>query len=442
MTLFLAIALLTALVTFGGSIIVWKLSLKYKLYPKIRERDVHTRPTPRLGGVAMFVGILIAFGAAAFVSTLGSSRFSNIAIVFQNPGQILAILGAALLIVIVGVADDIWDLDWTTKLAAQFLAAGLITWQGVSIVSLPIGGITVGSSWMFAIITVFVIVLVMNAVNFIDGLDGLVAGVALIANGVFFLYSYLLVQQTSPTNYFNLASLVAIILVGACAGFLPLNWHPAKLFMGDAGALLIGLLMATSAVAVTGQLNPTGVGLNQFVAAFIPILLPFAVLVIPLLDFGLAVMRRLRAGKSPFSADRKHLHHRLLDMGHSHLHAVLILYGWTAVASIGCLLTYVFPVYFKISSLWAILALFIGFVICAVITLAPLGRRKRLTVAAEAVAIDEVPAADVAGLDELAGSEASARPDLHDAAALDPAGSPASAQDGSVESSDPEPGAR
>ena len=362
--------------------------------------------------------------------------FRSVSIIFQNPNQMLAILGAALLIVLIGVADDIWDLDWTTKLAAQFLAAGLITWQGVSIVSLPIGGITVGSSWMFAIITVFVIVLVMNAVNFIDGLDGLVAGVALIANGVFFLYSYLLVQQTSPTNYFNLASLVAIILVGACAGFLPLNWHPAKLFMGDAGALLIGLLMATSAVAVTGQLNPTGVGLNQFVAAFIPILLPFAVLVIPLLDFGLAVMRRLRAGKSPFSADRKHLHHRLLDMGHSHLHAVLILYGWTAVASIGCLLTYVFPVYFKISSLWAILALFVGFVICAVITLAPLGRRKRLTVAAEAESVDEIPAADVAGLDELAGSEASV------AAARDSAGSPASAQDGSVESGDPEPGAR
>ncbi|MEF3404350.1 MraY family glycosyltransferase [Agromyces sp. CCNWLW203] len=434
MTLFLAIALLTALVTFGGSIIVWKLSLKYKLYPKIRERDVHTRPTPRLGGVAMFVGILIAFGAAAFISTLGSSRFSNIAIVFQNPGQILAILGAALLIVIVGVADDIWDLDWTTKLAAQFLAAGLITWQGVSIVSLPIGGITVGSSWMFAIITVFVIVLVMNAVNFIDGLDGLVAGVALIANGVFFLYSYLLVQQTSPTNYFNLASLVAVILVGACAGFLPLNWHPAKLFMGDAGALLIGLLMATSAVAVTGQLNPTGVGLNQFVAAFIPILLPFAVLVIPLLDFGLAVMRRLRAGKSPFSADRKHLHHRLLDMGHSHLHAVLILYAWTAVASVGCLLTYVFPVYFKISSLWALLALFIGFVICAVFTLAPLGRRKRLTVAAEAEAVADVPEADATGLDELAGTAA--------AVAADSANRPAAAQDGSVDSGDPEPGAR
>jgi UDP-GlcNAc:undecaprenyl-phosphate/decaprenyl-phosphate GlcNAc-1-phosphate transferase len=397
MTLFLALALVAALVTFGGSVLVWKLSLKYRLYPKIRDRDVHTRPTPRLGGIAMFVGILAAIGAAAFVSTLGSSRFSIVSIVFQNPSQILAILGAALLIVLIGVADDIWDLDWTTKLAGQFIAAGLIAWQGVAIVSLPIGGITVGSSWMSAAITVFAIVLVMNAINFIDGLDGLVAGVALIANGVFFLYTYLLVQQTSPLNYFNLASLLAIVLVGACAGFLPLNWHPAKLFMGDAGALLIGLLMATSAIAVTGQLNPTGVGFDQLFAAFIPILLPFAVLVIPLLDFGLAVMRRLRAGKSPFAADRKHLHHRLLDMGHSHLNAVLIFYAWTAVASIGCLLTYVFPVYLNIDSGWAFLLLGIGFLICAALTLAPLGRRKRLTVAAEA----EASEADVAVFDEL-----------------------------------------
>ena len=401
MTLFLALALLTALVTFGGSLLVWKLSLKYRLYPKIRERDVHTRPTPRLGGVAMFVGILIAVGAAAFISSLGSTRFSNVSIIFQNPGQMLAILGAALLIVVIGVADDIWDLDWTTKLAGQFIAAGLIAWQGVTLVSLPIGGITVGSSWMSAIITVFTIVLVMNAINFIDGLDGLVAGVALIANGVFFLYTYLLVQQTSPLNYFNLASLLAIILVGACAGFLPLNWHPAKLFMGDAGALLIGLLMATSAIAVTGQINPGSVGLDQLFAAFMPIILPFAVLIIPLLDFGLAVARRLRAGKSPFAADRKHLHHRLLDMGHSHLNAVLIFYGWTAVASVGCLLTYVFPVYFGIDSVWAFVLLAIGFLVCAAITLAPLGRRKRLTVAAEA---DERLVADPAH-DELDGRD-------------------------------------
>ena len=215
---------------------------------------------------------------------------------------------------------------------------------------------------------------------------------------MFFLYTYLLVQKTSPLNYFNLASLLAIVLVGACVGFLPLNWHPAKLFMGDAGALLIGLLMATSAIAVTGQIDPASLGCGELFPAFIPIILPFAVLVIPLLDFGLAVVRRLRAGKSPFAADRKHLHHRLLDMGHSHLNAVLIFYAWTAVASIGCLLSFVFPVYLGIDSGWAFLLLGLGFLACAAITLAPLGRRKRLTVAAEAESVD-VPEAIV--FDEL-----------------------------------------
>jgi UDP-GlcNAc:undecaprenyl-phosphate GlcNAc-1-phosphate transferase len=431
MTLFLALALVAALVTFGGSVLVWKLSLKYRLYPKIRERDVHTRPTPRLGGIAMFVGIVAAIGAAAFVSTLGSTRFSIVSIVFQNPGQMLAILGAALLIVLIGVADDIWDLDWTTKLAGQFIAAGLIAWQGVAIVSLPIGGITVGSSWMSATITVFTIVLVMNAINFIDGLDGLVAGVALISNGVFFLYTYLLVQKTSPLNYFNLASLLAIVLVGACVGFLPLNWHPAKLFMGDAGALLIGLLMSTSAIAVTGQIDPASLGLDELFPAFIPIILPFAVLLIPLLDFGLAVVRRLRAGKSPFAADRKHLHHRLLDMGHSHLNAVLIFYAWTAVASVGCLLSFVFPVYFGIDSAWAFLLLGLGFLVCAAITLAPLGRRKRLTVAAEAepVETDGVPFDEFERARDAGGAHA----------AEHVATTPGQAR--SVESSDPEPGA-
>jgi UDP-GlcNAc:undecaprenyl-phosphate GlcNAc-1-phosphate transferase len=401
MTLFVALAVFAAVVSFIGSIVVWKLGLKYRLYPKIRDRDVHTTPTPRLGGIAIFVAILAAFAAAGIVSALGGSRFSLVAIIFDDPIQVLSILGAALMIVLLGVADDLWDLDWMTKLAGQFIAAGLIAWQGVSIVSLPIGGISVGSSWMSAVITVFTIVLVMNAVNFIDGLDGLVAGVALIANGVFFIYSYLLVQETSPFNYFNLASLIAIVLVGALAGFLPLNWHPAKLFMGDAGALLVGLLMATSAIAVTGQINPGAVGLEELFAAFIPIILPFAVLVIPLLDFGLAVVRRLRAGKSPFAADRKHLHHRLLDMGHSHLHAVLIFYAWTAVVAVGCLMTYVFPVYLGIDASWAFLLLGVGFLLCAVFTLAPLGRRKRLTVAAE-----ETPVADLPGLDELAGPAA------------------------------------
>ena len=239
---------ISALVTFGLSVLIWKLSTKFRLYPAIRARDVHTQPTPRLGGIAMFLGILVAFAVASQVSWFH--------LVFVNPGPIYAILGAALIIVLIGVADDIWDLDWMTKLAGQIIAAGLLAWQGVQLVSLPIGGLTVGSAYMSLVLTVLAVVLVMNAVNFIDGLDGLVAGVAIIANGVFFVYSYILARVIGEAEYFNLASLISAILIGACLGFLPLNWHPAKLFMGDAGALLVGLLMATSAISVTSNIDP------------------------------------------------------------------------------------------------------------------------------------------------------------------------------------------
>ena len=364
MLLFLLMALVAAVVTFALGFMIWRLSLKYHWYPTIRARDVHTRPTPRLGGIAMFVGLLAAFAVA---SQIGYFR-----LVFDDPVPILAILGAAGLIVAMGVIDDIWDLDWMTKLAGQFVAAGLVAWKGVTILSIPIGEIALFSSNVSLILTILAIVLVMNAINFIDGLDGLLVGVALIANGVFFLYTYLLWRDISPSNYFNLASLIAVVLVGMCVGILPLNWHPARMFIGDAGALLIGLLMATGAIAVTGSIDPANISRSQFLPAFIPILLPFAVLIVPVVDFSMAVIRRLRAGKSPFSADRKHLHHRLLDMGHSHFHAVLIFYVWTAVFSIGFLLFYL------VQPNWiAAVFLAVGLIVSLIVTLAPLGRRNR-----------------------------------------------------------------
>lgn len=363
---YMLVTVTAAAVTYGLAVLTWKLSTKYRLYPKIRERDVHTRPTPRLGGVAMFLGIVVAFALA--------SQVPQLSLVFANPGQVIGLLGAALIIVLIGVADDIWDLDWMTKLAGQIIAAGLLAWQGIQLSTLPIGGQTIVSPWISLSLTIFVVVLVMNAINFIDGLDGLVAGVALISNGVFFVYVYLL-QAQAQTEYFNLASLTTAALIGACIGFLPLNFHPAKLFMGDAGALLVGLLMAASAISVTGNVNSDAISQPDkftayFLPAFLPILLPFAVLIVPLLDFGLAVVRRLRAGKSPFTADRMHLHHRLLDMGHSHLYAVLIFYGWTLVVSVGVLGYMFLPWY------WATLIIAVGLVICTAITLAPLSRRK------------------------------------------------------------------
>jgi UDP-GlcNAc:undecaprenyl-phosphate GlcNAc-1-phosphate transferase len=372
-----------AVVTFGLSMLIWKLSTRFQLHPKIRDRDVHTRPTPRLGGIAMFIGIVAAFAVG--------SRLPQLSIVFSEPGKILAVLGAAAIIVAIGVVDDIWDLDWLTKLAGQIIAAALLAWQGIQIVQLP--GLqntsVLLSPYMFLAITVFLVVLVMNAVNFIDGLDGLVAGVAIIANSVFFVYSYVVTYgPTDQSAYFNLPQFVSAVLIGACVGFLPLNWHPAKLFMGDAGALLVGLLMATSTIGFTGNLDLRPLSDKELLPAFIPILLPFAVLVIPLLDFGLAVFRRLRAGKSPFSADRLHLHHRLLDMGHSHLHAVLIFYAWTATASVGLLL-------FLFTPSWvAIVVTVTGLVVCTIVTLTPLSRRK----AAEA-AVQSAPSVITADTD-------------------------------------------
>lgn len=355
---------ISAVVTWGLSVVIWKLSAKYRLYPAIRERDVHSTPTPRLGGVAMFLGILVAFAVASQVSWFH--------LVFAKPGQVFAILGAALIIVLIGVADDIWDLDWLTKLTGQIIAAGLLVWQGVQLVTLPIGGVTVVPPMIGLVVTVAAVVLVMNAVNFIDGLDGLVAGVAIIANGVFFVYSYLLANAVGEAEYFNLASLITAVLIGACIGFLPLNWHPAKLFMGDAGALLVGLLMATSAISVTGYIDTNSLDSGKVLApALIPILLPIAILIVPLLDFILAVTRRLRAGKSPFAADRKHLHHRLLDMGHTHFQSVLIIYGWTAVLSVGTLLFLFLP------ASWVFLILAVGVAVCTWVTLAPALKRKK-----------------------------------------------------------------
>jgi len=362
MRAYLLIMLAAAAVTFVGTYLVLKLAHKYKIYPQIRSRDVHTKPTPRLGGVAMF------FGFAAAVLVAGSLGWFES--VFAEPVHILAILAAAFLITVIGFLDDLYDLDWSLKLAGQFVVAGILAWQGVQIVSLPVAGLTIGSFGISFVVTVFLTVLVMNAVNFIDGLDGLVAGVVLIGTVVFFAYSYLLAKQTSPTNYFNLASLISAIVIGMCVGFLPYNWHRAKIFMGDTGAMLLGLLMATSALTVTGQIDPTLVSRGEIVPAFIPLVLPLAILVLPLLDFSWAVLRRLRAGKSPFSADRLHLHHRLQDFGHSHLGAVVVFYVWTAVISGSCLLFFFLPV-------WNVVGIFsIGVVTALIYTVRPVIKRK------------------------------------------------------------------
>jgi len=373
--LYLLTALVTALITCGFSFVVWRLALRFKWYPAVRDRDVHTRPTPRLGGVAMLLGIVAAL--------LLSRLIGFFDIFWTEPRVVWSVIAATLLIAFVGLADDIWDLDWFLKLGAQFVAAAIIAvGGGVQIYALPINGITLFSSGMSIFLTMFAIVIVMNAVNFIDGLDGLVAGVCLIANGVFFVYSYLLVRDAGATSYANLGTFLAVVLVGACAGFLPINWNPARMFMGDTGALVVGLLMATSAIAITGQLPPAALdqditGRSQIIGTLIPLLLPVLVVGLPLADFGMAIIRRTARGKSPFSPDREHLHHRMLDRGHSVREAVLVFYALSAIASLTMLLMYIFTGedWFGrhwIGEYWIAVAYgVVGFAACLVLAIVP-----------------------------------------------------------------------
>lgn len=365
MRFYALIIVITAVVSFVSCWGIYRLAMKHKWHPPVRARDVHTRPKPRLGGIGMFVSVLVALAVA--------SQISWFDLVYAAPGRIWGIVGAAVIIVVMGVIDDFVDLDWMIKLGVQILGGVVLALSGVAITTLPIGGVLVPSQWLSVMGTVLAIVLVMNAVNFIDGLDGLVAGVTIIANGIFLIYSYLLTDELQ-TSRFGLGALLSAIIVGACLGFLPWNWNPSKMFMGDGGALLVGLLMASSTIAVTGEVDPGAVNRNELIPAFMPLIFPFAVMIVPIADFTLAVARRLAAGKSPFSADRKHLHHRLLDMGHTQRRAVLVFYAWATVIGTTALVAFVAP------SPWAWgTFMFAGLVLCIWLTVAPIAsQRKRL----------------------------------------------------------------
>ncbi|GAA2021326.1 MraY family glycosyltransferase [Pseudokineococcus marinus] len=334
MRAYLLVLVTAAAVTYLCTPLARRLAERLGAMSPVRDRDVHSVPTPRLGGTAMLAGL-----AAAVV--LGSQLPFLDGVYAESRGP-WAVLGAAALVSLLGVADDVWGLDALAKLGGQVLAASLLAWQGVQLLSLPVFGVTVGSGPTFFALTVVAVLVAVNAVNFIDGLDGLAAGVMLISGSAFFVYTYLLSQDASPEDYSNLATLVVAALVGCCLGFLPHNLHPARIFMGDSGSMLLGLLLAASGVAASG-VDPTVVSRAQVVPVFLPILLPLAVLLLPLLDLVWAVVRRLAKGQSPFTPDRLHLHHRLLDLGHSHGRAVGVMYAWAAVISFGAVSTAFVP---------------------------------------------------------------------------------------------------
>lgn len=326
-----AVALAT---TYLLATVARELAMRVGAYAKVRDRDVHEVPIPYFGGVAMLGGL----GAGYAVATQ-LPRFSAYNLDFPLFEDVRAALAGGAVICLVGVVDDIFELDALTKFAGEVLAAVVTVALGIQMnwIPLPSGSdmstFSLGS--LGAVLAVLFIVATVNAVNFVDGLDGLAAGMVGIGAVTFFAYSVVLITS----NAINLASAAALLtaaLAGACFGFLPHNFSPAKMFMGDSGALLIGFVLASAAISVSGSYSQTNIRAGiagaapSLVPAALPLVIPVAMLAVPFLDMLLAVIRRTRAGRSPFSPDRKHLHHRLLEVGHTQRRAVLVMYLWTA----------------------------------------------------------------------------------------------------------------
>ncbi|MEV1044913.1 MraY family glycosyltransferase [Streptomyces sp. NPDC049916] len=328
----------TAAVTYLLTGPVRKFAIAIGAMPAIRARDVHREPTPRLGGIAMFGGLCAGLIVADHLFNLNG--------VFELSNEPRALLSGAALIWLIGVLDDKFEIDALIKLGGQMIAAAVMVIQGLTILWLPIPGVgTVAlTQWQGTLLTVALVVITINAVNFVDGLDGLAAGMVCIASTAFFLYAYRLwmgygIEAAAP------ATLFAAILMGMCLGFLPHNMHPARIFMGDSGSMLIGLVLAAGAISITGQVDPDNLKIffegsergatHAMFPVFIPLVLPLTIIAIPAADLILAIVRRTWNGQSPFAADRGHLHHRLLEVGHSHSRAVLIMYFWSALIAFG-----------------------------------------------------------------------------------------------------------
>ncbi|GAA2121050.1 MraY family glycosyltransferase [Kitasatospora saccharophila] len=334
---YLLVMFVSAAVTYLLVSPVRKFAIAAGAMPAVRARDVHREPTPRLGGIAMFGGLLAGLLAASQLSGLGR--------MFVQSADIKALLSGAGIMFVLGVLDDKWGVDALVKLGGQMIAAGVMVWQGITVIAIPVpgyGSVPVTPT-QGMLISVALVVVMVNAVNFIDGLDGLAAGMVCIAAMAFFLYSYRLwlgygINDAAP------AALFTAVLIGMCLGFLPHNLHPARIFMGDSGSMMLGLMLAVAAISITGRVDPDLIveqvgskttAVHALVPIYIPLILPLTVIALPLADLLLAVVRRTWAGKSPFAADKQHLHHRLLEVGHSHSRAVLIMYFWAALIAFG-----------------------------------------------------------------------------------------------------------
>jgi UDP-GlcNAc:undecaprenyl-phosphate GlcNAc-1-phosphate transferase len=309
------------------------------------DRKVHQRITPQSGGVAMFLAMLVAWAVAASIPALAP--------LFRGSSEPLGLILGASVIFVVGIIDDLREMSAPAKVAGEVLAATVLYFMGVTWYQfkVPLAGLVQLSPEWTPLLTALWVIAITNAVNLIDGLDGLAAGVVAIASGALAIYG-LHLQHLGNLPADNIGPLIAVVTCGICLGFLPHNFHPARIFMGDAGALLLGLLMAASTMMIGGRSNGSVGGVAGSVGGvagrsgetyffFAPLFIPFFILGVPMVDMAFAFVRRT-ANRTGFATpDKNHLHHRLLRLGHGHRRSVLILWAWTVLLS-GFIL---FPLY-------------------------------------------------------------------------------------------------
>jgi len=285
------------------------------------DRKVHPHPTPTVGGVGLLLGVVAGLGLASTMHPFQP--------LFRQSSEIPGTLLAAAVLCAIGAIDDVRALSAPAKLAGEILAAGLLILSGVELLFfwLPIHGIGIISLGpdLAVPLTVLWVLLLTNAVNLIDGLDGLAAGIVAIGAIAFFVWVY-----TTPPAFGgrdSTSALLSAVTAGVAVGFLPWNFHPARIFMGDSGSLLLGLLLAAATLSGIGRsLRPSGGDLAAFA---IPVLIPVFIVAVPLLDVALAIVRRLIRGRPIFAPDKEHLHHQLQQIGHTHRRTVLIMYFWS-----------------------------------------------------------------------------------------------------------------
>ncbi len=328
---YLAIFAISAGVTFFLTPGVRRLAFRFGWIDYPSDRKVHPKPTPTAGGLAMLGGVV-----TGIVASRGMPFLSGL---HETTAELQAAVIASFVIAGLGLIDDTRGLSPLAKLSGQILTAGLLVLFGVQLLYFyfPGQGVLSLSPDLAVPVTVLWIVAMINAVNLIDGLDGLAAGMVAIGAGAFFLYMALGPNAGGlPSD----AAVLSAVAAGAAIGFLPWNFFPAKVFMGDTGSGLLGMVLAVATISGVGRYAypPSG---GDFAAIAIPVVVPLLVLAVPLIDVALAVVRRMRKGLGVHHADKEHIHHRLMDIGHSQRQAVLLMYLWSALIS-GCALAVAF----------------------------------------------------------------------------------------------------